>query len=311
MNIILVKFDNDKIGYGAKIQSKYKHIDTDSVPIQNIQVSSSVSKDHIRVSWTQFPLFLCWAVTIHKCQGMTLPEVVVDMSPNKGRFDEGQAYVAFSWVTSLEKLHIVNYSHDQIRVPKNGEEEIHSNGRQVLPKLPKPMISTVDKNSNLVLAHLNVSGIYCKLLDIQCDETLWFVDIMCFNETHLCSHNAISPEMLGLTEDFEIIRKDRNQHGGGVMVIVCKSLNPRHLVIIGNMEVVVIQITVSTEQLYIVSVYRSQQYKTEPWINDVRHLLNTYKIRKCVLWWFKWRYINWCIKTNIQQVYCKWFYTAW
>ena len=214
---------------------------------------------------------------------MTLPEIVVDMSPNKGRFNEGQAYVAFSLVTSLEKLHIVNYSHDQIRVPKNVEEEIHCNGRQVLPELPKPMISTVDKNSNLVLAHLNVSGIYCKLLDIQCDETLWFVDIMCFNETHLCSHNAISPEMLGLTEDFEIIWKDRNQHGGGVMVLVHKSLNPRHLLTIGNMEVVVIQITVSTEQLYTVSVYWSQQYKTEPWINDVRHLLNIYKNKKMCL----------------------------
>ena len=138
LNIILVKFDNDKIGCDAKIQGKYKHIDTDSVPIQKIQVSFSV--DHIRVSQTQFPLFLCWAVTIHKCQGMTLPEIVVDMSPNKGRFNEGQAYVAFSRVTSLEKLHIVNYSHDQIRVPKSVEEEIHCNGRQVLPELPKPMI---------------------------------------------------------------------------------------------------------------------------------------------------------------------------
>ena len=64
LNIILVKFDNDKIGCDAKIQSKYKHIDTDSVPIQKIQVSFSVSKDHIRVSQTQFPLFLCWTVTI-------------------------------------------------------------------------------------------------------------------------------------------------------------------------------------------------------------------------------------------------------
>ena len=40
--------------------------------------------------------FLCWAVTIHKCQGMTLPQIVVDMSPNKGTFKNGQAYVAFS-----------------------------------------------------------------------------------------------------------------------------------------------------------------------------------------------------------------------
>ena len=39
---------------------------------------------------TQFPLTLCWAVTIHKCQGLTLPEIVVDMLPSKGTFSPGQ-----------------------------------------------------------------------------------------------------------------------------------------------------------------------------------------------------------------------------
>ena len=84
------------------------------MPIVRIEVSFSVCKNHVRVSRTQFPLFLCWAVTIHKCQGMTLPEIVVDMSPRKGKFRDGQAYVAFSRVTSLDKLHILNYTCEQI-----------------------------------------------------------------------------------------------------------------------------------------------------------------------------------------------------
>ena len=65
---------------------------------------------HIRVSHAQYPLVLCWAVTIHKCQGMTLPEIVIDMSPAKGKFRAGQAYVALSRVTTLDKLHIINYT---------------------------------------------------------------------------------------------------------------------------------------------------------------------------------------------------------
>ena len=40
--------------------------------------------------------FLSWAVTIHKSQEMTLPQIVVDMSPSKGTFKNGQAYVSFS-----------------------------------------------------------------------------------------------------------------------------------------------------------------------------------------------------------------------
>ena len=52
---------------------------------------------------TQFPLTLAWAVTVHKYQGLTLPEIVVDMLPSKGTFSPGQAYVAFSRVRQLEK----------------------------------------------------------------------------------------------------------------------------------------------------------------------------------------------------------------
>ena len=39
---------------------------------------------------------LAWAVTIHKYQGLTLDEIVLVMTPSKGQFAPGQAYVAFS-----------------------------------------------------------------------------------------------------------------------------------------------------------------------------------------------------------------------
>ena len=45
---------------------------------------------------SQFPLTLAWAVTIHKCQGLTLPEIVIDMTPAEGKFKPLEAYVAFS-----------------------------------------------------------------------------------------------------------------------------------------------------------------------------------------------------------------------
>jgi ATP-dependent DNA helicase PIF1 len=53
-------------------------------------------------SFTQYPLRLAWAVTIHKSQGKTFERVVVDIG--RGTFAHGQVYVALSRCTSFEGL---------------------------------------------------------------------------------------------------------------------------------------------------------------------------------------------------------------
>ncbi len=56
-------------------------------------------------TFTQYPLHLAWAVTIHKSQGKTFPKVIIDFS--RGTFAPGQAYVALSRCTSLEGISLV------------------------------------------------------------------------------------------------------------------------------------------------------------------------------------------------------------
>ena len=65
-------------------------------------------------SFTQYPIRLAWAVTIHKSQGKTFDRVVIDIG--RGAFAHGQIYVALSRCTNMTGITLAQkISRAQIR----------------------------------------------------------------------------------------------------------------------------------------------------------------------------------------------------
>ncbi|MDQ1563711.1 MAG: ATP-dependent helicase [Actinomycetota bacterium] len=66
-------------------------------------LTKSLKKD-IVAEFTQFPLRLAWAVTIHKSQGKTYERAIVDLGQRS--FAPGQTYVALSRISQLDGLYL-------------------------------------------------------------------------------------------------------------------------------------------------------------------------------------------------------------
>ena len=69
------------------------------------------------LSRTQIPLMAAWAMTIHKCQGMTLSRVIVNLSD---AWQRGQEYVALSRARSLDGLKVEALSNRE----KGGDPQV-------------------------------------------------------------------------------------------------------------------------------------------------------------------------------------------
>ena len=85
-----------------KIKNKVHKITQDTWEKFDYLIKDGEVLHKVVATFTQYPIKLAWAVTIHKSQGQTFEKVIIDL--DRGSFAHGQTYVALSRVTSLEGL---------------------------------------------------------------------------------------------------------------------------------------------------------------------------------------------------------------
>src|SRR6185503_11149870 len=99
----VVELESDKIVVQCKEEPE--PIEVKKEKWQNIRYSVDKTtkqlQEEVLGSFTQYPLRLAWAITIHKSQGLTFDKVIIDAGE---AFAPGQVYVALSRCTTLDGI---------------------------------------------------------------------------------------------------------------------------------------------------------------------------------------------------------------
>ena len=145
------------------------------------------------VARTQFPLRAASAKTVHRSQGDTVSEIVMDST---GRTQIGIHYVAMSRVREFNKLYLLNYDPRKVKASEEVKLEM---GRLRQQSCPSTLRNLYDLNAPLKIAYINAQSLHRHKKDVEHDFNLSNADVLFCSETRFQESDAkYITEILGM-----------------------------------------------------------------------------------------------------------------
>ena len=272
---IYVLFDDPKAGNERKKNDNFGQRNG-YVPIEKTEAKFGVSrnKEMISVRWTQFPLVLAYACTIHKVQGLTLEKIVISFQLHKqNHFKPGQMYVALSRVTSLDGLYLIgNFSPSAIISSKSAEKE-YERLRSSENSL-EPLLSIVPTDSNLVLTLLNIRSLRRKSASVRNYKELSDSDVLLFTETQI-AHGSNVEEIEYNLRPFQMVFNNDEDKFKSLAVGYKESVTISEAQHVSGFSLIKLKKNVYADRVYkILLLYRSHKETLNLFFHNLRAILD-------------------------------------
>lgn len=256
-SIVWVLFDEPTIGSATRI--KYAHLYTKDIcksrtPVVEISQKCSVGRHKsCYVTRRQFPMRLACAKTIHKAQGSTLNDVVVDLGTRK---QEHMHYVALSRVRKLQNLFILSLNEQKITVSSNVVSEMQRLRENAVLRICLPILKNIA--SDLKIIYQNCRSLHLHIKDVCADKNLTLGNIIAFSESRLVNRDKNEHYLL---PGFHMYRFDANvsndlerPNHGMVVYSQLELKNPRSFTLCG-IETVLVSFDYKDSILDLVFIY--------------------------------------------------------
>ena len=178
---LMVRFNKEAAGRMSRMENP--QLDKQFPGLTKIEKTQETYKLSEKADSTanliQFPVVLSFAVTAHKCQGMTIPKPLIVNLHLDSVFTCCQAYVMLGRVQALSQLYIIDkFESRKIYTSQDSLDECERMNRRSLNSNPDAWRAPT---SCVKIASLNISRLKPHMEDLRVDPTLKKADLI-----HVC-----------------------------------------------------------------------------------------------------------------------------